>query len=186
MKLKLRWHLWHCLEYYRFGEIRCSRRRHFWTPYWVINLICFEIRKNTYKSNTRWVTLTQLLSLSLVFFLLVCSRHMPSIFWVHCEHMTSIWQACDKRMTSIWLAYDKPMTSIWQACDHHMTSMWQAYDKHMTSVWQAYDKRMTSTWQAYDQHMTSIMVYVRRSLGALLIFLRFFSVGSAPDWVHME
>ena len=78
------------------------------------------------------------------------------------------------------------MAVIWQACDEHMTSIWQAYGKHMTSRWQAYDKHMASIWQAYDKHMTRIMVHIRRSLGALLIFLAFRSAGTVPDLVHME
>ena len=34
--------------------------------------------------------------------------------------------------------------------------------------------------------MTIIMVHVRRSLGAMFIFLAFLSVGTVPDSVHME
>ena len=146
-KIKLMCHLWYNLESYRFGKIRGSGRCHFWTPYWVLNLILFEDCKNTGRSNSGWVTLTQLPSLSLVSFLLL-----------------------------VLASYAK-----------HMTSMWQAYDKHMTSIWQACDKHnMTSVWQAYDKHMTSIMVYVRRSLGALISFLVSWSVRAVFDWVPME
>ena len=67
-----------------------------------------------------------------------------------------------------------------------MTSKWRTYDKLMTSIWQAYGKHMASMWQAYDKHMTIIMVYVRRWLGALFIFLAFRSVRAVPDWGHME
>ena len=116
-KIKLRGHLWHNLESYRFGKIRGSGRCHFWTTYWVLNLIRFEYCKNTGRSNSGWVTLTHLPSLSLVFFLLL-------VLASYAKHVPSIWQACDKHMTS-----------IWQACDkHNMTSVWQAYDKHMTNI----------------------------------------------------
>ena len=107
-KIKLMCHLWHNLESYRFGEIRGSGRCHFWTPYWVINLIRFTDCKNTGRSNSGWVTLTQLPSLSLVFFLLL-------VLASYAKHVPSIWQACDKHTTSIWQAYDKRVTSIWQA-----------------------------------------------------------------------
>ena len=146
-KIKLKCHLWHNLELYRFGKIRGSGRCHFWTTDWVINLIRFESCKNTGRSNSGWVTLTHLPSLSLVFFLLL-----------------------------VLASYAKHVPSIWQACDKHMTSIWQAYDKRVTSI----------IWPACDKHMTSIMVYVRRSLGALFIFLAFTCVGAVPDWVHME
>ena len=143
-KLKLKHHLWHRLQSHHFGEIRGSGRCHFWTPYCGINLIRFECRKNTGKSNHRWVTRTQLSNLNIVFLLLVCSRHMPSMFQAYAKHVPSIFQAYSEHMPNICQAYSKHIPSICQAYAKHMRNVCQAYAKHMPSVFQAYAKRNAS------------------------------------------
>ena len=177
-KIKLMCHLWHNLESYRFGEIRGSGRCHFWTPYWVINLIRFTDCKNTGRSNSGWVTLTQLPSLSLVSFLLLVlasyARHIPNIFQAYARHTPSIFQAYAKHMPSIFQPYSKHMPSICQAYSKHMPSVmhslgtvtiflgfsccravpdwvcieYEPYGKHMPSTCQAYSKYIPSTCQA--------------------------------------